>query len=426
MSQVEPQSREDAPRPLSGVRVLDLTRALSGPFCTMILGDLGADVVKVEPIDGDMTRTWGPYVDGQSTYFLSTNRSKRSIALDFRKPEALALVKRMATASDVVVENFRPGVVDEMGLGYETLRHDNPALVYASISGFGQTGPGRDWPGFDQIAQGHAGLMALTGDSDPTRVGVAIGDMTSGMWASIGIIAALRTSQATGKGERLETSLVASLVAMLGVQGQRYLSAGVVPSRTGNSNPVIAPYGTFNASDGPINIAPATEAMWRSLCDVLGLSQLSRDERFATNPLRVANRPALDAALGERIVQEPRAHWVEKFVAAGIPAGLINDLPEVFEDAQVRHCRMVRMAEHPVLGSIPLLALPLQFESLDLGPACAPPVLGQDTTHVLRSYGVSETEITSLLDRGLVVQGTARRVLRDEEATIQNKEMLRT
>ena len=424
MPQVESQSREDASRPLAGVRVLDLTRALSGPFCTMILGDLGADVVKIEPVDGDMTRTWGPYVDGQSTYFMSANRSKRSIALDFRKHEALALVQRMAKSSHVVVENFRPGVVDEMGLGYDALRGDNPALVYASISGFGQTGPARDWPGFDQIAQGHAGLMALTGDSDPTRVGVAIADMTAGMWASIGIIAALRTSQATGKGERLETSLVASLVAMLGVQGQRYLSAGVVPSRTGNSNPVIAPYGTFKASDGPINIAPATETMWRSLCDVLGLPQLSRDERFATNPLRVANRPALDAALGARIGEESRAHWVGKFVAVGIPAGLINDMPEVFDDAQVRHCRMVRMAEHPTLGSIPQLALPLQFASLDLGPACAPPLLGQDTTDVLRSYGVSETEIASLIGRGLVVQGTARRAP-SEDATGQIKETLR-
>ena len=423
MSQVESQSGEDTLRPLAGIRVLDLTRALSGPFCTMILGDLGADVVKIEPADhGDMTRSWGPYVDGQSTYFMSANRSKRSVALDFRKPAGLALVRRMAGASDVVVENFRPGVADEMGLGYEALRENNAALVYASISGFGQSGPARDWPGFDQIAQGHAGLMALTGDSDPTRVGVAIADMTAGMWAAIGIIAALRTSQATGRGERLETSLVASLVAMLGVQGQRYLSAGVVPSRTGNSNPVIAPYGTFKAADGPLNIAPATDAMWRSLCDALGLRHLSEDVRFATNPLRVANRQVLDAMLAERIGQESRTHWVAQFVAVGIPAGVINDLPEVFEDAQVRHCRMVRMAEHPTLGPIPQLALPLQFTSVDLGPAAAPPVLGQDTSHVLRSYGLGETEIASLLERGDVVQGIARRA-KQEDAPAATKEV---
>jgi crotonobetainyl-CoA:carnitine CoA-transferase CaiB-like acyl-CoA transferase len=392
------------------VRVLDLTRALSGPFCTMILGDLGADVVKVEPADhGDMTRSWGPYVDGQSAYFLSTNRSKKSVALDFRHSEGLALVQRMAAASAVLIENFRPGVADEMGLGYEVLREKNPGLVYASVSGFGHSGPGRDWPGFDQIAQGHAGLMALTGIDLPTRVGVAVGDMTAGMWAAIGIMAALRTRERTGKGERIETSLVASLVAMLGVQGQRYLSAGQVPARTGNSNPVIAPYGTYMASDGPLNLAPATDAMWRALCNELGLADLPTDERFATNAARIANRQTLDAMLAERIRLQPRAHWVDRLVAAGIPAGRINDLPEVFEDAQVRHCRMVRMAEHPVLGPIPQLALPLQFDSLDLGPASAPPVLGQDTVEVLQSYGVEEGEIESLLARRVVVQGTAQR-----------------
>ena len=411
MPQAEPQSRETTPRPLAGVRVLDLTRALSGPFCAMILGDLGAGVVKIEPADhGDMTRSWGPYVDGQSAYFLSTNRSKRSVALDFRKQEGLALIRRMAGASAVVIENFRPGVADEMGLGYEALRAQNPALIYASVSGFGQTGPGRDWPGFDQIAQGHAGLMALTGNDDPTRVGVAIADMTAGMWATIGIISALRTSEATGHGERIETSLVASLVAMLGVQGQRYLSAGEVPARTGNSNPVIAPYGTYKASDGPLNIAPATDAMWRALCDELGLADLPTDDRFSTNALRVANRQMLNAMLEERIRQKPRAHWVEKLVAAGIPAGRINDLPEVFEDAQVRHCGMVRMALHPTLGPIPQLALPLQFASLDLGPAAAPPVLGQDTVDVLRSYGLDEAEIASLLEQRVVVQGNAQRM----------------
>ena len=411
MPQAEPQSRETTPRPLAGVRVLDLTRALSGPFCAMILGDLGAEVVKIEPADhGDMTRSWGPYVDGQSAYFLSTNRSKRSVALDFRKQEGLSLIRRMAGASAVVIENFRPGIADAMGLGYEALRAQNPALIYASVSGFGQTGPGRDWPGFDQIAQGHAGLMALTGNDDPTRVGVAVADMTAGMWATIGIISALRTSEATGRGERIETSLVASLVAMLGVQGQRYLSAGVVPARTGNSNPVIAPYGTYKASDGPLNIAPATDAMWRALCDELGLADLPTDDRFSTNALRVANRQMLNAMLEERIRQKPRAHWVEKLVAAGIPAGRINDLPEVFEDAQVRHCGMVRMALHPTLGPIPQLALPLQFASLDLGPAAAPPVLGQDTVDVLRSYGLDEAEIASLLEQGVVVQGNAQRM----------------
>ncbi len=408
-------------RPLAGVRVLDLTRALSGPFCTMILGDLGADVIKVEPLEGDMTRAWGPYVHGQSAYYQSANRSKRSVALDFRQEEGLALVRRMAVASDVVVENFRPGVADKMGLGYASLREKNAKLVFCSISGFGQTGPSRDWPGFDQIAQGHAGLMALTGDGDPTRVGVAIADMTAGMWSALGIVASLRTAEATGIGERVETSLVASLVALLGVQGQRYLSAGIVPQRSGNANPVIAPYGTYQASDGPLNIAPATDAMWRSLCEKLGLPGLPEDPRFATNPSRVAHRAELDAVLEARIRQRSRAQWVEDLVAVGIPVGLINELPEVFDDPQVKHCRMVRDAVHPVLGPVPQLALPLMFASLDLGPASAPPILGEHTTEALQSYGVDERDIAALIARGIVVQGHAK-VNQEQGARARMKE----
>lgn len=400
-------SNDSSRHPLAGVRVLDLTRALSGPFCAMILGDLGATVVKIEPADGgDMTRKWGPFVGGQSAYYLSANRSKLSVALDFRKPDGLAVVRRMAQSSAVVVENFRPGVAEQMGLGYETLRAGHPGLVYASVSGFGSSGPARDWPGFDQIAQGHAGLMALTGDRDPTRVGVAVADMTAGMWAAIGIIAALRTSEATGRGERVETSLVSSLVAMLGVQGQRYLSTGEVSKRTGNSNPVISPYGTFLASDGPINIAPATDGMWRTLCNELELQSLPDDPDYATNDQRVKNRAALHALLEDRIKVLPRKHWVDKLVNAGIPAGFIHGLDEVFADPQVRHCAMVRIVEHPTVGPIPQLATPVRFESMDLQqPIIAPPVLGQDTVEVLRSYEFSQPEIDDLLSRRVVVQG---------------------
>ena len=393
-------------RPLLGVRVVDLTRALSGPFATMILGDLGASVVKIEPADGgDMTRAWGPFAAGQSTYYLSANRSKLSLALDFRHPDGIAAIRRMVKASAVLVENFRPGIADAMGLGYEALRADNPALVYASISGYGSSGPARDWPGFDQIAQGHAGLMGLTGSDGPTRVGAAMGDMTAGMWAALGVVAALRNSESTGRGEHVETSLVASLVAMLGVQGQRFLSTGEVPERTGNTHPVIAPYGTFAALDGPMNIAPATERMWRALCVEVGLPGLTDDPRFATNASRVSHRALVHATIEERVRQKPRAEWMEKFIAAGIPAGCINRLDEVFADAQVRHCEMVRVVQHPELGPIPQLALPLRFDSLDVQtPVCAPPLLGENSIAILRGYGFGEEEIDSLLRRNVVVQ----------------------
>ena len=393
-------------RPLQGVRVLDLTRALSGPFAAMILGDLGADVVKVEPADGgDMTRSWGPFAAGQSTYYLSANRSKASLALDFRHPDGLAVLRRMAKRNAVLLENFRPGVAEAMGMGYDVLCAENPALVYASISGFGSSGPARDWPGFDQIAQGHAGLMSLTGTEYPTRVGAAMGDMTAGMWTALGVLAALRTSEATGRGEHIETSLVASLVAMLGVQGQRFLSTGEVPKRTGNTHPVIAPYGTFNAADGPMNIAPATERMWRSLCVEIGLPGLLEDPRFANNVQRVANRALVHSLINEQIGRANRSVWLERLIAAGIPAGNINTVDEVFSDAQVQHCGMVRTVRHAVLGDIPQMALPIHFDSIDIqAPKSAPPILGENSISILRSHGFDEDEISSLIKRRVVVQ----------------------
>lgn len=396
-------------KPLAGIRVLDLTRALSGPFASMILGDLGADIIKVEPADGgDMTRGWGPFAGGQSIYYLSANRSKRSLAVDLRRPEGVAVVRRIARGCQVVIENFRPGVTTAMGLDYEALRQENPALVYASISGYGSSGPARDWPSFDQIAQGQAGLMDLTGSTGPTRVGAPLGDMTAGMWAVIGILTAVRRSEATGQGEHLETSLLASLVSMLGMQGQRYLSNGDVPTRSGNTHPVIAPYGTYEAQDGPMNIAPATEKMWRTLCVELGVPQLATHARYATNEKRVAVRDEVDRLVSERMRLKTRAQWMERFIASGIPAGPINRLDEVFADPQVQHARMVRMTRHPAYGEVPQAVIPLAFESTDVQePVSAPPTLGQDSVAILREHGFSEEEVRHLLDLGTVVQDEA-------------------
>ncbi|HMN78750.1 MAG TPA: CoA transferase, partial [Burkholderiaceae bacterium] len=291
-------------QPLRGLKVLDLTRALAGPFCTMILGDLGARVDKVEPAGtGDMSRTWGPFDRGESTYFLCANRNKRSLALDFRKPQANDLLRRMVLQADIVVENFRPGVMQRMGLSFEDLRRDNPRLICIGLSGFGSRGPYSDRAGFDQIAQGMSGLMSVTGPGDSAgyRVGIAVGDVVAGMWATIGALAAVQARERTGEGAVVETSLLRGLLSIMGVQGQRYLSLHETGRASGNSHPTIAPYGTYDCSDGPINLAPATASMWSALCRVLDLHDLAQDPAFADNASRVANRAALDARIAERL-----------------------------------------------------------------------------------------------------------------------------
>ncbi|HYG43900.1 MAG TPA: CoA transferase [Bordetella sp.] len=399
--------------PLSGVRVLDLTRALSGPFCTMVLADLGAEVVKVEPgPGGDMIRQWGPFDRGVSAYYLSSNRNKLGLGLDFRKPEGLALLRELALKSDIVVENFKPGTMRRMGLDYETLSAGQPGLVYASITGFGSTGPAGDWPGFDQIAQGYSGLMSVTGmpETGPVRVGVAIGDLTAGMWAAMGVLAAWIERQRDGRGQRVETSLLASLVGLLSVQGQRYLSLEEIPQPTGNVHPVIAPYGAFETADGPLNLAPATQEMWLRLCELLELTEAPDDARYKTNADRMLHRDALKALIESRLRQRDRMHWTREMIARGIPAGPINTLADVFSDPQVRHCRMVETAQHPELGQIRQLALPIAMDALAAGSVrSAPPVFGQHTRQILRAYDLPQERIDALCAGQVVFQheGTA-------------------
>ncbi len=398
--------------PLAGIRVLDLTRALSGPFCTMILGDLGADVIKVEPTPkGDMIRGWGPFYDGISAYYLSTNRNKRDLALDFRRPEGLKLLADLAARSDVLVENFKPGTMKAMSLDYERLAAANPRLIYAGITGFGRDGPAGKWPGFDQIAQGYSGLMSLTGtpESGPTRVGVAIGDLTSGMWAAIGVLGAIVSRHVTGTGQRVETSLLASLVALLSVQGQRYLTLGQVPEPTGNVHPVISPYGVFQTADGPLNIASATEDMWVNLCEVLGIRDAAADPRFKDNAQRMTHRYELKEIIEARLRKSTRAEWTERMLSMGIPAGPINNLADVFADPQVRHARLVEEVAHPTLGPLKQLANPLAMDGLRGGSVrLPPPLLGEHTRAVLEDYGLQGAEIDALLRDGVVSQCNGR------------------
>ncbi|MCB1547969.1 MAG: CoA transferase, partial [Hyphomicrobiaceae bacterium] len=353
--------------PLEGLRVLDLTRALAGPYCAMILADLGADVVKVEPTPkGEMTRAWGPFDHGTSAYYLSINRNKRSVALSFREPRAVELLRDLALQADVLIENFKPGTMEGMGLDAETLMAANPRLIYANITGFGRDGPYGDWPGVDQIAQGMSGFMSITGteSSGPIRVGLPIGDVCAGMWAAIGVQAAVVQRQQSGRGQRVETSLLAGLVGMLNIQGQRWLSVADAPARIGNDHPVICPYGTFQASDGPFNMAAATDDMWRKLCTLVGREDLARHPDFADNTVRMKNREVVKAALNERFAARPRLEWVNALVKLGLPAGPIYDMAEVFDDPQVRHCGMVETVTHPHIGELRLLSNPLRLDAM--------------------------------------------------------------
>ncbi|GAB1578376.1 CaiB/BaiF CoA transferase family protein [Bordetella petrii] len=388
--------------PLAGLKVLDLTRALSGPFSTMTLGDLGAEVIKVEPTpEGDMVRQWGPFDDDISVYYLSANRNKKGIGVDFRHPEGLALVRRLALGCDIVVENFKVGTMQRMGLGYEALAAEHPGLIMASISGFGSRGPARDWAGFDQIAQGYSGFMSLTGtpESGPTRVGTAIGDLAAGLWLVIGILAAVVQRNRTGRGQHVETSLLAALMALLSVQGQRYLSVGEVPRPCGNVHPVIAPYGTFETADGPLNLAPATQAMWTRLCGILGLERLTSDPRFLTNADRMQHRHELKQELETALKRRTRMEWTPLMIENGIPAGPINTLDDVFADPQVRACGLVQALRHPLLGELRQVGLPLDLGGVPPEAAArqAPPVFGQHTREVLASFGLARDEIERLL-----------------------------
>jgi crotonobetainyl-CoA:carnitine CoA-transferase CaiB-like acyl-CoA transferase len=364
-------------------------------------------VIKVEPAAGDMIREWGPFDRGTSAYYLSGNRNKRGVAVNFRDAKALELLRQLAEKCDVLVENFRAGAMEAMGLDYEALAAANPRLIYASVTGFGRTGPASGRPGFDQIAQGYSGLMSVTGsaESGPVRVGVAIGDQSAGLWCAIGVLAALAQRHTTGRGRRVETSLLAGLVGLMSVQAQRYLSLGEVPALAGNTHPVIAPYGVFDTADGPLNIAPATAEMWKRLCGVLGLQQLVDDPRYASNAARMERRAELKAIIEAKLKERSRLEWTQRLLAADIPAGPINNLADVFADEQVLHSRLVEEVRHTQLGSLRQVGSPVTFDGrTGASIRRAPPVLGEHTFEVLREHGYAQGDLDALARSGVIVQ----------------------
>jgi crotonobetainyl-CoA:carnitine CoA-transferase CaiB-like acyl-CoA transferase len=390
--------------PLQGITVLDLTRVLSGPYCTMMLADMGARVIKIEqPSKGDDTRAWGPpFLDGESAYFLSINRNKESVTLDFKTPEGRAILERLAARADVLVENFRPGTMKKLGFDYETLAARFPRLIYCSISGFGQTGPRWKEPGYDAVMQGEGGLMSITGPTDgqPYRLGVAIADIVSGMFAAQGVTLALFARERTGRGQFVDIGMLDSVTALLTYQAGIFFANDVTPGRLGNRHPSIVPYETFRASDGDFVLAVGTDEQWRKFCSVAGLQS---DERFATNRQRVASYADLRPFVANRLAEQPRAYWIERLTAAGVPCGSVRDLRELFADPQVAAREMLTAVEHPTIGPLRVLGTPVKLSATPGGVRSAPPRLGEHTAAVLTGdLGVSTDELDTLRTRGVV------------------------
>jgi formyl-CoA transferase len=380
--------------PLDGVRVVDLTQVMGGPFCTMQLGDLGADVIKVEPPHGDLSRSMGGAAlrmpGGDNAPFFALNRNKRSIVLDLAADPDRAVFMALVRTADVLVESFRPGVTRRLGVDYDTLAPLNPRLIYASISGFGQTGPYADRPGFDLIAQAMSGIMSVTGEpnGNPVKCGVPIADLAVGLFAVNGVLAALIARGTTGRGQHIDTSLFESALAMAVWETTEYWATGEAPHAFGSAHRLSAPYQAFRTTDGFITLAALTQAQWKALCLTLDREPLATDPRFETNAARMANRPALvteiESALGARTTDD----WVARLLAAGVPAGPIRDFAQVFDDPHTQARRMIEDVDHPVAGRLRTLGFPLKMSDTPLRVRRAPPLLGEHTAEILRELGM--------------------------------------
>jgi CoA:oxalate CoA-transferase len=380
-----------APQPLSGFRIIDLTRVLSGPFCTMMLGDLGANVIKVEAPEGDSVRTQGATRDGLSWYFAGFNRNKRSIVLDLKAADGKRALEALVASADALVENFRPGVLDRLGFGEARLRELRPGLVTASISGFGAQGPYKDRPAFDFIAQAMSGFMSSNGRAEdpPLRSALPISDLVAGIYCALGVTAALLGRERHGGHEHVDVSMTNGMVSLLAYLASNYFATGEIPARTGNDHPIAAPYGLFKTSDEPIAVAPNDDVFFGRLMDALGLAQLKADPDFSSNPLRVKNRARLNAAVEAVLVRNTSAHWIRLINEAGIPCGPVHNLASVFDDPQIQSQQMAIDVAHPGHGMVRMLGFPMKLTNAPCQVRHPAPDLGQHTAEVLEEVAIA-------------------------------------
>ena len=393
---------------LDGVRVVDLTRYLSGPTLTMLLADLGADVVKVEPLPlGDPARQSGPFHGSESVYYLASNRNKRGIALDLRTQEGIQACRDLIRGADVFVQNFRPGTADSMGLGVRDLRDLNPLLVYVSLSGFGQRPPGSELPGFDQTAQAMSGLMSVTGTAQtgPLRVGIAVADSATGVFGAMGVLAALYEREKTGVGATVEASLMQSMLTMLSYQAQKYLSIGMVPGQDGNDHPIMYPQGTFRTSDGFMTLACGNEKMWRRLCDALGLQAFENDDRFVDNAARMKNRAELRGIIEGVLAAKTTEDWLVIVGKSGVPCGPVLTVDQALDHPVTLALDSVARIEHTTLGSVKLIGQSVSITGSEKNwLRHPPPLLGEHTREVLAEAGYGDARIDALLADGRALQ----------------------
>lgn len=386
---------------LEGIRVVDLTRYLSGPTLTMQLADLGADVIKIETLPvGDASRQSGPFQDGESVYYMASNRNKRSIALDLRTPEGMDACKELIRTADVFVQNFKPGTTESMGLGVEELHELNRRLIYVSLSGFGQRAPGSELPGFDQTAQAMSGLMSITGTSEtgPLRVGIAVADSVTGVFGAVGVLAALHERERTGVGSVVEGSLMQSMLTMLSYQAQKYLSLGVVPGQDGNDHPIMFPQGTFKTADGAMTLACGNEKMWHRLCGVLNLQAYENDQQYADNAARMKNRTQLRRIIEDVLAAKTTAEWLDVIAASGVPCGPVLTVDQALEHPVTAGLDMVQEVKHTTLGTMKVLGQAVNITGSDKNwLRRPPPLLGEHTREVLSEAGFNDQRIDGML-----------------------------